>query len=574
MILFILFLSQCFHDLVQKDISVNYSQENLETDEIKQPIRIHFEKSFLNEKDTEQCFNTSQTISPFYSSNPIKCESYDILSDDQIQLLNQTLTDLETHISSLLKVNRLLHPLQPKKTLDFPVIDSEIEADLLIYVSIRPFSDELNNSNAISVFTEANRNRVLTGAIVIRPSFIPIKTSNSQENTDFEVLSKALFDELLHQVFHIFGLSHEFIHRWDNNAKVSNDSIQKYNSKSFAILHSTHVNQFAIEKFGQQSFDQNGVQYGIELESMESFHTSSRVFYSDIMNAYDFGKRVLSGATLAMLSDIGPYEVDFVKSEELYWGSSQFLSLDKNIGSSSGGKMSFQFDSPQLVFPSNYLCTDNDEDPNDPVNDKYNKCSYDLKSKAKCSNRIEQINCDLPENSQKEYCLHKFFYNPNNYSLVSEYSDYQNYKIFSGYTCSDLKSKTAMSDRRKEQFSSNSYCAEGVDNNTQFSGCYPMFCDSLGLLEIQIGSVPHICLKEGQQIEIRNGIYITCPSKQQICNIAEKNDYWARLFVVAETILLFGLLFLIAIIAFITYCCIIKERKRNDEKTVDIPLIV
>ena len=538
MFLFSLFISQCFHEEFQEKLDLYGTPiyETAEKESTRQKIRINFDISpFISNTDSKMCVKQDDNIAYFISSKNITCKDEDLVINEKKKLLENKIEDVKNYVEDLVSLNRLKNPIniEPFKDFaDFQLNETTVNADLYVVVGIRPFPDDYEtNSGSVYHPLSLVSGRPTVGAIFINPRFLNKATE------------KSLFDELLHQMFHILGLSKQIF----NTSLITTIEDEKMN---YRIVKGNYSQAFARNRFNADSFFVS--KPGVELHR-DSFHTSSRVYYSDIMNEEDFGHRVLSEATLSLLADTGFYKIDFSKKEQLIWGH--------GLGSD------FALKAPQEVFPANYLCADDDDD---------NLCSYDYKGKAKCVKRVDAYDCSTEEGKQTEYCKHVSFYNPKGHKKITNVADYQSVKEYYPYLCNSAMSKTNLSKEHGESFEENSYCAIGKDRNGhQFSGCYPISCNSIGMMSITVGSRVIICHEDGQNVKLPDGNgYVKCPPKQSICPYAQVDDSHSKLVIVLETSVLFLVILMAGLITFCGYCCSIKEIIQKDEKTVDIPLIV
>ena len=548
---FFIFFRKCYHDYFQSMHKPTIYEHNDAVNSIRSQIsniRIYFDYSWINtSSDKYECTDTGQVVSWSMFSRNITCSSEDILTEKKRKAIINTLENIKKYVSSMIKVNQLTSVIFINEFDDFPCIET-IDADLYVTIVARPFPEHYDTVSG-SVWNQQAipSGRPTTGAIFINPKTIP----DEEQNIDSE--NRYFFNSLLHQLFHIMGISASLFESWNDPTTHLQYGVfplrrlvDKNPNKVFVILETPNSRTYTTKRFGRPAFADH--HSGIEIEGNETYaesHISARTYFSEIMNSQYVGRGVISEASLTLLSDTGWYYVDLNKSERFDWGDG------KSIGEEPLGD--FPMKPPQLCFPEHYLCKNY---TNASI------CSYDYRSKATCAVQ-EEVDCNQKAKDTASYCSAKSFFNPLGLKIVKMKSfDYQNIKVFDNYSCASSLAGDELSKERGESFGPNSYCAVGDG----FSGCYEMYCGSLGILYMKVGDSVSIC-EDGKEIKLPNKKgTVKCPPKKHICSLAEIDDRYTKVYVVIETAVAFAVIIIISFVALCVYCISIKENRKDTSK--------
>ncbi|EAY07290.1 GP63-like [Trichomonas vaginalis G3] len=561
MFLSLIAIKKCYHDVFQSKITnLTNIEVGPQTQAIgKKEINIHFDlSSVMSNSDNQMCEHEDQVVRWSLANDMYICTSKDIITEEQKLALQQTFNEVKSLVNSFLLVEPLNQPISPAKILDFPINESLlVDTDLFISVYVRKLQ-HVYDTNMGSVFQVLYKGRPVQGVIFIDPQAIPSKyQSLNMPNREF-------FLEILHQVFHILGISKNLVNYWIDNAtntQYKQSPIQKlhYNkyNKDYFVVDTPSTRKFMDNRFGNKPIENiNGIELDLTGNDYTS-HTSGIVYFSDIMNTVSMPSKVISDATKSILMSTGFYQLSDSKFnfEKINWGNGTTVGKKK--------RLDFPFESPQKTYPANYFCK-NDQ--------KGEICSYDYKGRSECAGDTTP---SCYHSSLADYCSEINYSNPNNLNLISFYKEfeYQNVKIPKGQLCSNSESKTDKSISRKEEFGENSFCAEGNDG-TSFAGCYKMFCDEYGTLFIKIGRVPRICYS-GKKIKFGN-TEILCPPSESICSISPVDNRYSKLLILVAIYMIFLLTIIVSMIILCLYCRHLKTTDGDTpaDRTVDIPLVI
>ena len=494
---------------------LNYTRE-----EERKPIRVFFDTSGIK-TDKYFCSENGQNIQLVELDDfdndtviPYTCHKEDILSENNIEIFNQTLQNVQSYLSRLLKVNRINGTLNITKmnNNDPDPQNSTFDADLYIQVVSRPDENDAGKSIMRSC---AGQYRATHGFISVRPSEIR-KVSHPQNET--VISDRELFTTILHEVFHLLGLKRELMPYWnipnatqtyhDNNSIefIKNYTNPDYPYKTITYLVTPNAKNFAKSRFNiSQLPDDTNDTFGIELEDADqNDHVETRVYFNDIMNPTSSGDLRISDVTLAMLMDTNYYDVNTSMSEPLSWGDKSSLG-DSSINSS------FAIDSPQKYFPSHYICTE--EEVQNALNDsEYRVCSHDFESLSQCLSNKSTISCPSTDDTEQYYCESKDFYNPNNVTNfpIDRYYDFTSFKTFIS-SCRANNKKCAR--------------VQATSDDVFHGECVDVACaDNKQSYSITIGGETKQCTKKDEIISIGN-YSVKCENPLHYCSIDsyEKN---------------------------------------------------
>lgn len=560
----------CLHDHLQANVkiekvSAESNQELLEQE--YHPIRIHFDMSgFLEREDSKMCKRVGQTVS--WEFGTLKCTKNDLMDDDKMKVLSETLDNLGKYISKLVSVKRSVNPINVKPFRDFNVSEKKYFTDLVVCVTLRPFEPEKKTLGAAFCTKTGVEGRPILSGMYINPSYIPNETQNELS------LKKTFFHTLFHELIHSMGFSSSMFPLWINKEtgkKYNPFPLQKYTnpkypSKVFSILQTPAARKFIYDRFGITEFAP-GVKSGIELEDgggsgVVLSHPESRVYLSEVMCGIFVGYCYVSKLTLAVLDDMGWYQVNYSMADLYPWGDGR--SLGKQHLSN------FINSPPQIAYPKHYLCWDDT-----PAS----ICNYDHLSKGYCSPN-ETFDCD--KNNEDYRCKIKMFANPKNQKLWGSRSefDYLFFKVPNvSLRCDDESNNNIKTD--DEYYGKESMCAMStITSNNPVPKCYKMICTNQNQLNIYVGNVSKQCFNENQEITFDN--YqgkIICPNPNIICNMKSffklpKTDL-SELPKINQTetqskiniINLCKLMFVFIEISICCFCCIINisENRDNDD---------
>jgi hypothetical protein len=221
-------------------------------------IRLFVDDTFLNDNSDElACGLAGQVIT--WDGVTYTCTSGDILTPEKKTMLTQTLVNVKQFLGELLKVVPFEGAFPLVASPDLPVSrpTSDGETDLYITVFRRPFGD----SGAIAAAMAVNLSwdidcRPVQGAVLVNVADIP-GASQSRETTG----DRGFFEVLVHELFHVLGVSADLIPFWINTATGAPYSSSEmfymreaYRGKTFAILTTPELHAVAAKRWGSETF--------------------------------------------------------------------------------------------------------------------------------------------------------------------------------------------------------------------------------------------------------------------------------------------------------------------------------
>lgn len=546
---------ECMHEYFQnlgpnpfdRNISVHYPKLLSSSD--SNPIRVIFDlSSITNGKDKLMCTKINQKIK--WGKHVFECRESDIITEEKLNSINQTLLNIGKFLHKLLKVIPETNGIQVSPFRDINCDKANYSADLVISVALRPNSpgSKLLGS-AFMQQVSLETGRPIIGGMYLNPFYIP------KEPQDVNSLDRFYFTVLLHEVVHVLGFSKMAMKYWINRKTgkhykepINKITIKKYH-KTFYLLSTPEATKFAERRFGIKHFSGNN-KIGIELENVGKgssilSHPESRVYLSELTCGTFVGYIFISNLTLCVLYDTGWYDVNFSMAEPYPWGSGQSMLLPP--------MKKFPNKPPQLSYPAHYLCWPNDKNTYNNILQHQNitdikgqtqgqnlnetldsfLCHYDFMSKAYCS-PVAPYNCSSNLSSDAECCKMKKFSNPRNFALRGDRAEFD-YMIFKvpnvSLRCNDESLNDEFTRQTYgEEYGVNSMCAMSSLTSKEHSGgtkkmlprCYQMLCDIQQRLFINISNHIIQCHNEDENIKLKefDGVLI-CPKPSNICGMKQ-----------------------------------------------------
>lgn len=343
-----------------------YSKRRLQEGATWNPIRLEIDYSRLDEKDDEyRCYTEDQLVTAF-PNGAVPCSYEDVLTDQQITALKQTVENVKNYLQKLLKViPSEEYDLQSLHDYQIEGVEGHItDKDMHFTLVSRPFPQG-DSTVAAAIFTmvESTYKRPIQGIIVINPRTVP--TTVADENT-MEGNSQ-LFYTLVHEIIHGLGVAeigfpNYHPHESTTTFQSSNElfcTISK-DGKNFKYLTTPYAHKFAKKFYGVEEFvgDNNmKCKSGIEIEDgggdgTAGSHPEARIYMTDLMVGLSIqGKYFtfdrLTEVTMALLLDSGNYKVDWKLGKPLVYGNPE--SIDGNP------IPNFAIGPPPTTFPVHYL---------------------------------------------------------------------------------------------------------------------------------------------------------------------------------------------------------------------------
>lgn len=521
---------KCAHDLLQSKIDIRklrfppnpglIKDSNAIIASKREPIRIMFDLSPLtNNNDKLICKSAGQIIS--WGGRDETCLEDDLLTEKKIDVLNQTLININNYIKRAINVTRFEHGFKLSNLTDIFVEKQYIENyDTFITVTTRPFGSYSSTlASAFYEIVEPEYGRPIQGAIIVNSANIP---SYPQNESSFDRL---FFTTLLHELIHALGVSYRAMHTWINpKTNKSYDSLPiiaysstKYPHKTFRILQTENSHKFAVERFGVEYFASD-VPAGIELEDgggtgTFGSHPEARLYIDDMFVGLTIGQNHISKLVFALLADTGWYDANFSMAEKMAWGDGESLNMKQLT--------TFPNTAPQISFPKHYMC--NPEDMNTDV------CTYDFLGIALCKG--VRVDCNIPANEDdQKFCEMRNFTDPLMIGLRgrSEIHDYLLYKApYVNSRCADLTLNNDNAYKNGEIYGGESLCFMSTLLRSSFSfypyhhgACYRSLCSPNDTLTVFVDDEGKQCLYEGQKLTFDDFKgEIVCPNPKFACGI-------------------------------------------------------
>ena len=505
---FILNYHKCNHENIFKNITTIITPRKnqkivLET---KQPFKITFDYTYLNSPDSKTCQAISDQIT--WGFQTYTCLEADLLNSSKIQIITETLNNLNIYLNKLLKVNSFNENITIVNWNNYAGITQKTvsNTDLHITVLARPYGNSNTLASAAAYQFENGQNRPIQGFIFINVAQLPFNSEDINSNeTNF-------FHTCFHETLHVLGISSNLFSKWIDiktnlpyNPFLSTTLTK--GTKSFKIIHTPEAHKYAKNRFGLETFT-NGTHScdsGIEFEDgggqgTAGSHPEARVYFNEVMVGLTVQDTIISDLSLALLVDTGWYEVNYSLSRGLPWGNGNLIY--------NSPLTEFPLGSPQNVFPSHYLCNSS--------NYNNDSCTYDFKAHGIC--QTTSHNC---ANDFQLYCENQIFFNPKNFSIVgiSSIHDYILYKApYSNRVCTNIKSDIFYSNY--EYLGKDSRCHY---NNNNYPVCLKTRCDDLKLFLI-INNIEKECEFENQILNF-NLIQIKCHDPLLFCKTELASNY-------------------------------------------------
>lgn len=470
--------------------------------------------------DENLCITVEQMI--YWNGEIYKCTRDDVMTQNKIQVLKSTLSNVKSYIENTIKVMPLKKQFETRVFSNLITIKPQNStADLFVTVVAKPTSSTISVQSAIGVIgvTDTTDGRPIQGLLVIIPSQIPSEAQN------YNSIQRTFFQSILHQMIHIMGVSTSVLRTWVDptskseeiyhNFPMSELSMDKYKGKIFRILNTPYAHQYASKRFGKITFATE-VLSGIELEignDLYSYgsHPSARVYFDDFFVGQTVNPSRFSSIYCVLLNDTGWYITDDKFTQDLAWGLGESMEMP-TLGN-------FPIDAPETSFPSHYLCN-----PSDLEKDV---CTHDYAGIAYC--RGQKVNCITPSSDDdQQFCNIKSFTDPYNYGYrgVSKTHDFMLYKApYANSRCNDI-SKNGNDILTGELYGGESLCFMSKLTKTNYiygdyrPACYRVMCTNNNTVIIYVEGQSKECEYEGQVHNFTGfGGDLICPDPKNLCGI-------------------------------------------------------
>ncbi|OHS96889.1 Clan MA, family M8 [Tritrichomonas foetus] len=487
----------------------------------RENIRIHMDYTYLtleNTDDTKRCYQENQVITWFNISQV--CVEADLMTQEKYEVLTKTLDNVANYLTQTLRVVKS-DPIPIVSIPEYPVPTNEVDTDLYIGVFVRPFGKNSGTlASASTVARSSTDDRPTQGIINVNLQYLP------NEPSDLSTKGRRdLFDICLHEIIHVLGLAEADFKYWrDSDGKPYTNfplTIHYHDRKRPAsIINTPSAHAAVVERYGVTEFqDVHGNTYpsGVELEDAggpgtQMSHFESRVYFTELMAPLYSDYAYISNITLAVLNDMGWYDVNFNMCEPYPYGDYRSI-----IGETKPFK-DFLSKSPTSGFPRNYFP---DDDQWTYIGMPYG-CSYDhhfpgIYNIYKCSDGYQNY-CDdyFPIKDRNGTTS----FSPGFY--LEEGLPFPSITLDS--ICIPMKNQKGLSGEKSDV---NSYCAlynDTLNPDDLISGCFPMECQNHELF-ILAGDTPKKCSKKWQEIFINSSVTLLCPDPQVICGIINFTNY-------------------------------------------------
>ena len=506
----LLCLSKCGHVRVasrrrpQIDVSRFVPLSNSE----RKPIRVHFNlRSLTDRDDANTCYegDAGKKSVYFRSEFPMMCTEDAEMVAWKLNVLQQTLTNVENYVARFLTVEPLSEPVtanysnvaegqeqteQPNKTIEYTADG----VDLHIVVVAR-FGNTMEGVYAATDITDyAESGRPIAGCMVVNPQYIQ-RTAQNYVDWDHRY-----FSVFLHELMHVLAWSYKLFPIWNGGkAHLPKEIKNPLNNKSIGVtldpilvIDTPEVRNELIRRFGRETFP-DGSDFGLQLddradpEGLET-HFKTTYYMSDLMIPFGDLHTRMSNLTLCGLYDSGWYGVDFRYAEPVFYGNGPVFG-EKPL-------TNFPVSLPSKELRDIDLCTENNE----------GGCYADprIKPEYLCSYVIHPPNCTTECEQYQQYCQNQtnLIYNPSNGPMRDvAWIDFQNMKW------------------PVEMCPASHFCA----SSSAGAACYHMECtENASKLVIYDGNNYVECTYL-ETVPLGN-INITCPDPRIICPLASEYD--------------------------------------------------
>lgn len=354
--------------------------------------------------------------------------------------------------------------------------------------------------------------RPVSGIIYLDKDSIPYRAVPSDWNKD-----NGYFNTLLHEMFHVLGFSSDAMHPWinkttgeylDHSLKSIRTTVTAWN-KNYTIVHSKACHEYAVKKWGKETFFDGRVPAGIELQEFKGnrrdlHHISMRIYQQDIMLGVKISNDMVTDASLTILQDTWWWDIDFSMAELNPFGNPFAVGDEPSAFSGFPDKAQIPYWPQHIQYKvSGYYC--------DPL---YQGIQYITRN---------WINCDDPKRFYS-YCNQKSYIDPEGYGAVDDIdANFVGY-MRPAYHCVNQNVDPINGNGK------NAFCA--ISNfpviTTRLLNespmCFNMSCDD-GTLRINVQDKSVACEYENQYVRIRGYRgYIRCPKPRHICYLINQQN--------------------------------------------------
>ncbi|EAY05313.1 GP63-like [Trichomonas vaginalis G3] len=291
-----------------------------ERDIDRNPIVIEYDISqLLVDDDIFRCIDDEQVINWRYA-NDYKCDKHDILTDEKLSALYNTIQNLTNYFTTIIRVNHQRHNYNAyndySNAIRIKENNNTVSSDHKITILVRPFEDE---TIAITKNVQFHRNgRPLQSILILNPRVIPYQTN------------RYFFLLLFHEIVHALGLNEDCFPKWVDRKTgfpyethpIVNITYPEYKNKVFYEL----CTPKAREVFRRRSNSQTGC---LPMEENgetrdRRVHVKGTIFRQDVLAQMVTYDAVVSEVTLAVIEDMGFYSVEWTMAEPMPWGTVEF----------------------------------------------------------------------------------------------------------------------------------------------------------------------------------------------------------------------------------------------------------
>jgi hypothetical protein len=346
----------------------------------------------------------------------------------------------------------------------------------------------------------ATAGRRLSAIVTINPGEIPTAAQTFEDRHN-----RRFFMALLHEAIHALGFQPEAIPCWSNPLAASDRLVGPVAHYPLIggqgiydyTLKTAHASQLAKDQFNVDTgFPLQLVATGTEgIDPMEP-HSRPVLFPEDVTQPTSGAWRVLSNATIALLKDMGWYDVNEKLAEPVY-----FL----NDGKQNSEVVT---DYPIKHLPPNYLCTP-----------KEVRCYVNPRMIGNCTH-VFVDNCGRDDTVSCWY-----FPLDMDEKGITMSKDYEGVPIvLPGASCE--QPSPVVDSEYLPTFGRQSFCAVSTLNHVgeEAAACYEMSCVG-GVVTVKVaGHGSQACAKAGDKIEF-SGVpgQITCPDTGLVCEQATED---------------------------------------------------
>jgi hypothetical protein len=502
----------------------------------------------------------------------------DVITDVKRVAVMSTLAHVSQFLENLLTVIPFPGPFPLMSPYDWLPVSANVTdgaTDLHVTAVLRPLHD--NEVMATSIITRESPidNRPIQGFIVVNPATVPSVAQSYETSGD-----RSFFEAMLHELFHLLGLSKGSLPAWINasTGSVYNSTdlmyVHRVGKKTFTVLTTPKLHSVAVARWGTEYFFGDvSKRSGVELEDgggegTAGSHFEGRLYFEELMAGWTSGPASISEFCLSALEDTGWYGVNYSYSEALMFGDYRSI-----VGSKQDDFRHFPYGAPGTGWPHHYV-------PRTMQEADAMFCTYNHRAVGLRNNWLSRRFCNQTTEAE---CAYPEFYDATNMDYYGSHRvDYTFILLPDPNGICQQAGDQSMDHRRGGYHGRDAMCAattmiqdEYGDSNGTVGYCFKMTCPSNSKILIHVGNQTRQCLSSGELVTF-SGYHgsIICPDPAVVCGSlrylapdspaeGEADTQWHILLAVLLASIVF-----IADVAGVVAC--VRRAKRNGDHMADI----